>query len=357
MKQTRKILAAVLCTVMMLSLCACGTQNRNTGSGEGYASQTSAAYQTNETAIYDYDEAAVAAMNYGGFAPAPMAAAGTSMTNAKAQSESTGAEQQSDSADDLNPEKIIYSGDATVETTEFDGTLGALENLIESCGGWIESSSVNGSKYASISRGTAGNRSASYTVRVPNEKFSAVMGELSSLGNIPYSHVYTENVTSQYYDTKARLETYQAQEKRLVELLDKAETVSDVIEIENELTEVRYRIESLQTSLRGWDRRVSWSTIYLTVNEVKEYTPSKTKSYGEKLTDAFGYGIENLGEVFVEFVEMLPVLLFLLLLLVAVIAVIRAIFFNPKRKEKRLARKQARAQKKADTAEKGPEDA
>ena len=47
----------------------------------------------------------------------------------------------------------------------------------------------------------------------------------------------------------------------------------------------------------------------------------------------------------------------LLLLLVAVIAVIRAIFFNPKRKEKRLARKQARAQKKADTAEKGPEDA
>ena len=189
MKQTRKILAAVLCTVMMLSLCACGAQSRNTGSGEGYAAQTSAAYQANEAVMYDYDEAAVAAMDYGGFAPAPMAAAGTSMTSAK--EESTGAEQQSETAEDLNPEKIIYSGDATIETTEFDGTLSALESLIESCGGWIESSSVNGSKYASISRGTAGNRSASYTVRVPNEKFSAVMGELSSLGNIPYSHVYT----------------------------------------------------------------------------------------------------------------------------------------------------------------------
>ena len=126
MKQTRKILAAMICVMMVFSLCACGTQNRNTGSGEGYASQTSAAYQTNETAIYDYDEAAVAAMDYGGFAPAPMAAAGTSMTSAKAQSESTGTEQQSETADDLNPEKIIYSGDATIETTEFDGTLGAL---------------------------------------------------------------------------------------------------------------------------------------------------------------------------------------------------------------------------------------
>ena len=47
MKQTRKILAAMICVMMVFSLCACGTQNRNTGSGEGYASQTSAAYQTN----------------------------------------------------------------------------------------------------------------------------------------------------------------------------------------------------------------------------------------------------------------------------------------------------------------------
>ena len=95
-----------------------------------------------QTRKIDYDEAAVAAMDYGGFAPAPMAAAGTSMTSAKAQSESTGTEQQSETADDLNPEKIIYSGDATIETTEFDGTLGALENLIESCG-FSENDAIN----------------------------------------------------------------------------------------------------------------------------------------------------------------------------------------------------------------------
>ena len=100
-------------------------------------------------------------------------------------------------------------------------------------------------------------------------------------------------------------------------------------------------------SLRGWDRRVSWSTLYLTINEVSEYTPTKTKTYGEKISEAFQYGIENLGEVFVSFVEALPVLLFLLVLLIAVIAIIRAIFFNPKRKEKRRARKEAKAAKKA----------
>ena len=172
----------------------------------------------------------------------------------------------------LLPVCVVFS--ATVETTEFDATISALEAMIDSYGGWVESSSVNGAKYSSISRGSKTNRSASYTVRVPNGKFNSMMSDLSSLGNIPYSHVYTENVTSQYYDTQARLQTYQAQEKRLMELLDKAETVSDVIEIENELTEVRYRIESLQTSLRGWDRRVSWSTLYLTINEVSLRHPS-----------------------------------------------------------------------------------
>ena len=346
MKQTKRILSAILCIILMLSLCACGSAKSHQ-TDDGYAPGT--AYQASNYAMFDYNEEAVAMGDYGGFAPAPMPAAATS---AKVVNGSGREEKSGDTSSDLNPEKIIYSADATVETTEFDATIAALDTMIETYGGWVESSSVNGAKYSSISRGNKTNRNASYTVRVPNGKFNSMMNDLSSLGNIPYSHVYTENVTSQYYDTQARLETYQAQEKRLTELLDKAETVSDVIEIENELTEVRYRIESLQTSLRGWDRRVSWSTLYLTINEVSEYTPSKTKSYGEKISEAFQYGIENLGELFVSFVEALPVLLFLLLIVIAVIALIKAIFFNAKRREKRKAKKEEKAAAKAEKTEK-----
>lgn len=344
MKQAKRMLSGALCIILLFLLCACSTSNHR-GTDSGYAAETSA-YQAASYARYDYDAEAVAMEDYGGLAPAPMAAVSGTAGSSKAAG--NGSETgKGDASSDLNPEKIIYSADATVETTEFDATISALEAMIDSYGGWVESSSVNGAKYASISRGSKTNRSARYTVRVPNGKFSSMMNELSSLGNIPYSHVYTENVTAQYYDTQARLETYQAQEKRLTELLEKAETVSDVIEIENELTEVRYKIESLQTSLRGWDRRVSWSSIYLTINEVSEYTPAKTRTYGEKISDAFQNGIENLGEVFVGFVEALPVLLFLLVLLIAVIAILRAIFFNPKRREKRRARKEAKAAKKA----------
>ena len=344
MKKTGRILSVLICVLLLLSLCACGKPNRKEN-GSAYTNSTASSYSAPSYSYsYDYDEMAVAEEAYGGFgATALYDSAKASSGTTNSGSGSSGSTGSSGDASDLNPEKIIYSADATVETTEFDSTISALEAMINGAGGWVESSSVNGANYSSISRGSKTNRTASYTVRVPNEKFNDIMNSLSALGNIPRSHVYTENVTAQYYDTQARLTTYQAQEKRLLELLDKAETVSDVIEVENELTEVRYRIESLQTSLRNWDRRVSWSSIFLTINEVSEYTPEVQKGYGERLKEALLEGIDNLSWYFVDFVEALPVLAFFLLLLIILILILKRIIRSPKRAERRRARKEAKA--------------
>lgn len=335
----KKLFAVVLVLALALSMCAC-----NSHRADSLSARTDSYYDTSYplSAPADYNAMAVAEEAYGGFAayssadyaaPEPKAAAGSASAS---QTESTEA--------DISPEKIIYSADATVETTQFDDTLTALEAMIERLGGWVESSSVNGSKYSSISSGAKTNRSASYTVRVPGEKFSELMGSLSSLGNVPYSKTYSENVTSQYYDTQARLKTYQAQEQRLLELLEMADTVSDVIEVENELTDVRYRIESLQTSLRSWDRRVSWSTLNLSVKEVTEYTPDEPVRYGSRLADAFLDGIDALGDFLLDLVEVLPVLIIVLALLFIVIRLIARAVRNP---EKAAARREARKAKKA----------
>ncbi len=361
MKKTGRILAVLICIILMLSLCACGN-------GSYSRKEQSSGYTTSYSApsySYDYDELAVSEEAYGGFSSSGMyAAASASASSTTTSNGSSGvsgssgsgsASQSSDDSSDLNPEKIIYSADATVETTQFESTISALEAMIDGVGGWVESSSVTGANYSSISRGSKTNRSASYTVRVPNNKFDEMMSSLPALGNVPRSHVYTENVTSQYYDTQARLTTYQAQEQRLLELLDKAETVSDVIEIENELTEVRYRIESMQTSLRNWDRRVSWSSIRLTINEVSEYTPEVQKGYGERLKEALMEGLDNLSWYFIDFVEALPVLAFFLLLLIILILILKRVIRSPKRAERRRARKEAKAAAKAEKTETVPE--
>ena len=253
MKNLKNITALILACLMLLSLCACGSA----ASGKTqYSSQSSSAY---------YDD------------PVPAPAA-------KAEG---GAEQPAESPTE-KPDKIIYQSDVTVETTVFDETIGKISGLVDSYGGWIESSSVSGSNYYQKARGTASTRNASYTLRIPSDRFTEIMDSFSELGNIPFSHIYTENVSAQYYDAQARLKAYTTQETRLLEMMELAESVEDVIIIEDRLTELRYQIESIQSNLNNWDRRVSYSTIYLTVQEVKEYTPEEkvNPTYGEELKKA-----------------------------------------------------------------------
>lgn len=297
MKKTLSLLLAVL---LVFALCACG-------SADSASSAPSAAYDmvSTETAY----PAEAPEEDYGGFA----VAGGTQL------------ETGSGAAPEGSPEKLIYSASATVETTEFDQTIEKLSALVEQYGGFVESSSINGSNYYTQSRGYSSERYASYVIRVPSGKFSALMGSLSTLGNVPYSHTYTENITAQYYDTDARLTAYQTQEARLLEMMEAAETVEDLIAIEEKLTELRYQIESLQSTLKNWDRQVAYSTLDLEVQEVIEYTPESRMSYGQELALALTNGLRRTGEFFKDLllaiVGALPALVILAVVLAILIPV------------------------------------
>lgn len=301
----KKILSVLLAFVLVFALCACGS-----------AKAKEAAYEPQAAPAVMLDGAAggFAAANYKAEAMAEEAVAYETDMSASA----SGSDVPSD-----NPEKIIYSADATLESTSFDEAVKSVLALIDEYKAYVESSSMNGSNYSSISSGNAGSRSAEYVIRVPAESFEKLMSSLSTIGNVPYSHVYTENVSSQYYDTEARLRTYRAQEDRLLELLDKAETVSDVIEIENELTEVRYRIESLQTTLNGWDRQVSYSTVYLSLREVKEYTPENRIGFGRQMVNALAQGLELLKDFVLGLATALPLLIIVAAVVFGIIKLIK----------------------------------
>ena len=328
MKQ-KKLLALVLSLLMMFSLCACGSSAKSSAAGE--ARQESSSY-------------------YGAPAEAPMAAYDMAYEDEGfgiAANGTTAAKEAGGEAPSENPEKIIYSADATVETTEFESCIAALEQLLSANGGFVESSSVNGSNYYDSARGKVSRRTASYTLRIPSAKFGGMMDALSTLGNVPYTHMYTENVTAQYYDVEARMKAYQKQEERLMEMMELAETVEDIITIEDKLTDVRYRIDSLQSSLNNWDRRVSYSTLSLTVQEVQVYTPETvTKiTYGQRLANAFKDSLKNAGEFFqdllVFLVSALPTLVILAVLFFVCRPLIRQLHERGKARRARKAEEKA----------------
>lgn len=312
----KKALSLLLAALLVFALCACG-------SADTASSAPAASYDMAVTeAAYPAE-----AEEYGGFA----VTGGTQL------------ESGSGAAPKGSPEKLIYSASATVETTEFDGTIEKLSALVEQYGGFVESSSVNGSNYYTQSRGYSSTRYASYVIRVPSEKFSALMGSLSTLGNVPYSHTYTENITAQYYDTDARLTAYQTQEARLLEMMEAAKTVEDLIAIEEKLTELRYQIESLQSTLKNWDRQVAYSTLDLEVQEVVEYTPESRMSYGQELALALCSGLKRTGEFFKDLLLAIAGALPALVILAVVLAILIPVW--KKRRKARKARKNPPAEK------------
>ena len=145
-------------------------------------------------------------------------------------------------------------------------------------------------------------------------------------------------MTTQYYDAQARLTAYTTQEQRLLEMMEIAETVSDVIAIEEKLTELRYQIESIQTSLNNWDRRVDYSYIYLDIQEVQEYTPEARETYGQKLWREFTDGFKDAAEFALDLV--LFIVGSIPAIIVIVIAVLIARPYVRKRREKRKAKKE-----------------
>ena len=322
----KKRIALLLALLMTLSLCACGSSSQT-------ASSTEAVY---DSAPMEPESNMARAS---GFATmdAPGAAGEYGEYDSGAESGDVPSE---------NPEKIIYSADATVETTEFDKTLEELAALIKEYGGWVQSSSINGANYYSISRGSSYNRSADYTIRIPSDKFQTVMGTLSTLGNVPYSYTYTENVSAQYYDVQSRLTAYKTQEARLLEMMEKAQTVEDTITIEEKLTELQYKIDSLQSSLNNWDRQVNYSTISLSVQEVGEYTEQQavTISYGQRLLNAFTDSLKGAGRFFKNLLVFLVSAIPTLVILAVLFFALRPLF------RKLSAKAKARKEEKKNTA-------
>ena len=258
-------------------------------------------------------------------------------------------------------EKIIYSAYAEIETVKFDESIDKIYELIEKYQGFVESSRVSGSTYNAEYYGYQTYRWAEFIIRVPYENYSGMTGRLEELGIVTSRSTDIENITEQFYDAQARLDTYKTEEERLLAMLEKSDTVADMIEIESRISQVRYEIESLQSTLKNWQNEVDYSTVTIYLNEVEELREvvEKERTYWQEIRDGFKSSVKSVGrffkDLFKEIIIALPVLLILAAFIIVIIVIIRAVF-GRKAKEKRAVR--AEKKKIADKKEnkENPED-
>lgn len=261
-----------------------------------------------------------------GAAPAEMpSTAELEYSAGKAKADGPGLTGKNTSAS-LSAEKIIYTYNATVETTKFDETLAALNALMGEYGAFVETSYVSGSRH-----GYNGLRSANFTIRVPVSYFASLTSKLDTLGNVYDERMTSDNITAQFTDVQSRLDTYRTEESRLLVMLEKTDTVEDMIAIESRLSDVRYQIESLTSTLRNWQNAVDYSTVNLYIQEVeelKDQLPAQ-RTYWEKMGDGFNATLKGIGNffrsLFMALVVASPVILLLAVLAVVVVIIVRVV--------------------------------
>ena len=231
----------------------------------------------------------------------------------------------------ISGDKIIYNYNAQIETTKFEDTIKNLEMLLNRFGAFVETSYMSGSSY-----GYTKYRSADYTVRVPVQNFKSMTGSLTSLGNVYDEKTTSKNITAQFIDTQSRLKAFKTEEDRLLAMLGKASTVQEMITIESRLSDIRYQIESLTSTLQNWQNQVDFSTVTLHLKEVATLTEQKPvqRTYWEKIGDGLSSTFKGLGDFFKDFFMVLIIILPVLLVL-GVIAVVIILIVRASRKKKR----------------------
>ena len=107
------------------------------------------------------------------------------------------------------------------------------------------------------------------TVRIPAQQLDAFLSSVSEVSNVISRNDSVSDVTLQYVDMESHKKALTAEQDRLLELLEQAESVEDIITIESRLSDVRYQIESMESQLRTLQNQVSYSTVYLDIQEVE----------------------------------------------------------------------------------------
>ncbi|MBQ2927641.1 MAG: DUF4349 domain-containing protein [Oscillospiraceae bacterium] len=220
-------------------------------------------------------------------------------------------------------QKLIKRVNIDAETEDLESLLPQITNKVGELGGYIEHQELyNGSAYSSSRR-----RNVNMTIRIPADRLGEFTAQIEGASNVVNYSESAEDVTLQYVDTESRITALEVEQERLLELLSKADNMSDLLEIEARLTDVRYELESYSSQLRTLENKVSYATVYLYINQVKVYTEVEPQTVWQRIGSGFSENLTDIGEdltnFFVWIVTFSPQLIFWAVVIAGAVTLVR----------------------------------
>lgn len=200
-------------------------------------------------------------------------------------------------------QKIIREANLRFQTTDMDETYGQVVAAAKKYKAQIQNDAET-KEYNTLTR--------TLTIRIPNGSFDAFLTDAGKgVSYFDRKEISSQDVTEQYIDTDARLKAKKKLEARYLELLSKANKVSEMLEIEEKLSAVREDIEAKEGQLRYLQNRVAMSTVTLEFYKVTQTQSGVTMSFGARLWNAVTEGFESISSFFLELIGNWPIILIL----------------------------------------------
>ena len=172
--------------------------------------------------------------------------------------------------------KIIKSGTIEFEASNINAARKRILQALKKYGGYVDEDNQNIN--SDINR-----KEYNLKISIPAQYFDFLVDSVSaSADKIDTKNIAVTDVTTRYIDMKTRLDNKKALENRYLELLKKGTKISDLLEIENKLTEIRSDIESAQGQLNYLNKQIAYSSLDITF-----YTKATTQNIDDRFTNKF----------------------------------------------------------------------
>ena len=246
-------------------------------------------------------------------------------------------ESSTNKAPAVTQRKLIRKISLNTETENMDALLAAIDSKVAALGGYMENRQVyTGSRYSSYTS----SRNADLTIRIPKDKLDEFVTHVGSESNVTSTNETSDDVTLSYVATQSRMTALQKEEARLLELIDKAANLTELLELENRLTQVRTELENVTSQLLLYDNLVDYGTVNISIREVQKLTPVEEPGFWTRISTGFMDSLRNLWNFLKEFAIFLVVALpylvpFAVIALVIVLIIRHSIRKRRKAQEKR----------------------
>jgi hypothetical protein len=185
----------------------------------------------------------------------------------------------------LHVPSVVRTAVLHIVARDFPAARTAVEAIVAGASGFLDHLTVTGD--------TSTARTITGTLRVPSDRMADTLTRLRGLGQVVQDTQGSQDVTDQIVDLDARLASARATEQRLIELLrNRTGRLSDVLEVERELTRVRLDIERLVAEKTNVSRRVTYATIQIEVREERKATIDGPVSFATRIRVAAADGLE-----------------------------------------------------------------